>query len=470
MDSGRAIAQQTGARCCFMYASTPGNLETPTGKEAQRLIDKTPKWSEKYLDLSDEEIEKLFTENIDDNGVDKTMIRRFYIEYDYKQLRKDDIWLERQYKEYESTGKYAEYKRGVLLQRFRGTTGSLFKQADIDFINEHVRTPDKEILLLNKYSMYLYDHKVVMTDIHSDLQFFDITIPYLIGIDIASGKNGDNTTFVVVNPYTFQVVAELASPYMASLDLMRCIVELAKMMPKAIFCPETNSIGAALLEWIQDSQLEYRFYCDPQLDITKNVTIDKDDLEAKLKNKALQRKYIGTNVTPKIRNMMMSLLRRYVHDYRHLINTKLLVNDINNLTITKTGKIEADSGEHDDVVMAYNHVLYIFTFGYDLTRYGIDKSKCTFEKAYQVVKNYDLEQAEEVVNNLKPYGPGAYGYEEQLLHDIVNSDTQAGFDQKTGIDSYGYHKTQYNQSLSQEPEVVHMTQADLAFFNSVQNF
>jgi hypothetical protein len=70
MDSGRAIAAQTGARCCFMYASTPGNLETPTGKEAQRLIDKTPKWSEKYLDLSDEEIEKLFTENIDDNGVD----------------------------------------------------------------------------------------------------------------------------------------------------------------------------------------------------------------------------------------------------------------------------------------------------------------------------------------------------------------------------------------------------------------
>lgn len=470
MDSGRAIAAQTGARCCFMYASTPGNLETPTGKEAQRLIDNTPVWSEKYYDLSDEDVEKMFTKNIDDNGVDRTMIRRFYIEYNYKQLRKDDIWLERQYKEAESTGDLSEYRRGFLLQRFRGTTGSLFKQADIDFINEHVRTPDKEILLLNKYSMYLYDHKVVMTDIHSDLQFFDITIPYLIGIDIASGKNGDNTTFVVVNPYTFQVVAELASPYMASLDLMRCIVELAKMMPKAIFCPETNSIGAALLEWIQDSQLEYRFYCDPQLDITKNVTIDKDDLEAKLKNKALQRKYIGTNVTPKIRNMMMSLLRRYVHDYRHLINTKLLVNDINNLTITKTGKIEADSGEHDDVVMAYNHVLYIFTFGYDLTRYGIDKSKCTFEKAYQVVKNYDLEQAEEVVNNLKPYGPGAYGYEEQLLHDIVNSDTQAGFDQKTGIDSYGYHKTQYNQTSSQEPEVVHMTQADLAFFNSVQNF
>ena len=373
MESGRSIAKKTGARCCIMYASTPGNLETSTGKAAQRLIDNTPNWSEKYYDLTTAEVEMLFEKNIDEDGVDRTMIRRFYIEYNYKQLRKDDHWLEMQYKEAAATNDLAEYRRGYLLQRFRGAAGELFKQVDIDYINAHVREPDDEILLLKKYHLYLYKHPVVMTDINSDHPFFDITCPYLIGIDIAGGTAGDNTTFVVVHPYTFQVVAELASPYMGgNLDLIRCIIELAKLMPKAIFCPETNSIGKALLEWIQESNLEYRFYCDPKLDITKNVTEENDkDIEAQLKNKALQRRYIGTNVTPKIRNLMMQLLKRYVHDFRHLINTKLLVKDINNLTINKN-KIEAQSGEHDDVVMAYCHVLYIFTFGFDLTRYGID--------------------------------------------------------------------------------------------------
>ena len=470
MESGRTIAEQTGARCCIMYASTPGNLETATGKAAQRLIDNTPTWSEKYYDLSDENVEKLFDKNIDEDGTDKTMIRRFYIEYNYKQLRKDEKWLEAQHREAIASGDLAEYRRGFLLQRFRGTVGALFNQADIDFINNNVREPDDEILLLNKYHLYLYKHQVVMTDINSNTPFFDITIPYLIGIDIAGGTAGDNTTFVVVHPYTFQVVAELASPYMGALDLMRCIIELAKLMPKAVFCPETNSIGKALLEWIQDSRLEYRFYCDPKLDITKNVTEDNaNDLEAKLKNKALQRKYIGTNVTPKIRNMMMALLKRYVHDHRHLINSKLLVKDINNLTILK-GKIQADNGEHDDVVMSYCHVLYVFTFGYDLTRYGIRKELCGFEKAYQEVKQYEISQDRNHVNNMKPYGRDAYGYEEQLLHDIVNGDKQSGFDVKTGVDMYGYKKEQYNVTSQQNDDIVRMTQSDMAFFNSVQNF
>ena len=155
MESGRTISKKTGARCCIMYASTPGNLETENGKASQRLIDNTPVWSEKYYDLSNEEVEQLFEKNIDEDGTDKTMIRRFYIEYNYKQLRKDDNWLALQYKEAEATGDLAEYRRGFLLQRFRGAQGELFKQGDIDFINNNVREPDDEILLLKKYLMII---------------------------------------------------------------------------------------------------------------------------------------------------------------------------------------------------------------------------------------------------------------------------------------------------------------------------
>ena len=166
---------------------------------------------------------------------------------------------------------------------------------------------------------------------------------------------------------------------------------------------------------------------------------------------------------------MMTLLKRYVHDYRHLINTKLLVKDINNLTILKN-KIQADNGEHDDVVMAYCHVLYVFTYGYDLSRYGIIKEQCKFEKAYDEVKKFEISQEQETVNNMKPYGRGAYGYEEQLLNDIVNSQTNNGFDAKTGYDQYGYKKEQYNVQNNQNDDIVRLSRADVMFFNSVQNF
>jgi hypothetical protein len=464
--------RKSGGRTCMMFASTPGDLETSTGKAAQRIIDRTPPFTEKLYDLNDKQFEEFLegSTNIDEHG-NPVKVSTVYIEYNYKQLRQTEEWVREQHNEAVRNNKMAEYRRGILLERFRGgTDGSLFLQADVDYIKAHVRQPDKEILLLNKYLLYVYDHQIRNIDLNSDTPYFDIDIPYMVGIDISGGTGGDNTTFVVVHPYTFQVVAELASPYIGGLDLIRCVIQLAKLMPKAVFCPETNTVGKPMLEWIQDSHLEYRFYCDPKLDITKNVTMDQDDLEAKLKHKALLRKYIGTNVTPKIRNDMMTLLKRYVHDYRHLINTKLLVKDIDSLTINK-GKIEAEYGEHDDVVMAYNHVLYVFTYGYDLTRYGINKKLCSFEKAYQEVKQFDHDQEMEVVDNMKPYGPGAYGYEEQLLRDIVNANEDAGFDRQTGMDQYGYKTNQYNQIQTQQmDDVLHATHADISFFSSVQNF
>ena len=56
MNSGRRIAEQTGGRACMMLLSTPGDLETQTGKEAQHMIDQTPPFSEQFYDFTPEDI------------------------------------------------------------------------------------------------------------------------------------------------------------------------------------------------------------------------------------------------------------------------------------------------------------------------------------------------------------------------------------------------------------------------------
>lgn len=468
--SGRDIARKTNGRACMMYASTPGDLETSTGKAAQRMIDKTPVFSEKLYDLNDEELKNYFdgVTQPDENG-NPVQITMLYIEFDYKQLRKDDKWLREQYNEAVRLNKMAEYRRGILLQRFRGGQGSYFKQEDIDYIQKHFRNPDKEIFLLKKYHLYVYDHYIMSPDLNSDTPYFDINIPYLIGIDCATGKDGDNTAICVVHPYTLEIVAELMSPYMGLFDLLRVIVVLAQIIPKGIFCLEANYNGADVVDFVQESKLEHRFYHDPQTELTKNI-LEPKTVEISLKKKAHEKKHFGTWVGPKTREAMFNILKNMLHDYRHLINTKYVVKDVCNLVQHKNGKIAADDGEHDDMIMAYLHTVYVLKYGHDLTRFGIDKSLCTYEKSNQVMEEYEQSLTSQEVDNMLPYDQPTM-YEEQLLHDLTNR-TDPSFGGPGGHDIYGYTKRQYQQNNGglQQTDEVTLSYSDMAFFRELNSF
>lgn len=64
--SARVIAKQTGGKTFMLYTSTPGDPETTTGKAALRIIESTPRWTEKYYDLTEEEISLMFEGMIKD--------------------------------------------------------------------------------------------------------------------------------------------------------------------------------------------------------------------------------------------------------------------------------------------------------------------------------------------------------------------------------------------------------------------
>ena len=466
----RETAKANGVRSCMMYASTPGDLETDEGKDFQKIIDNLPRFEEKFYDMSDEEIESMKTidlsnENPDDSKPPLTMV---YIEFNHVQLRKDAAWLRAQYYEAVAKSTLGEYRRGVLLQRFRGGEGSFFSQEDIDYIQQNIREPDYDIFLMKKYHLYVYKHNIRVPDLNSDTPYFDMSIPYLIGVDCATGKDGDNTAICITHPYTLEVVGELLSPVMGGLDLMRVITMLAKMLPRALFCLESNLTGVDIIDFVQESQLENRFYHDPRAtELTKNIT-EPQNVQITLKQRAQAKKHFGTYVSTKTRKMMFNLLRNTLHDYRHLIYTKFLVKDICNLVEHKNGKMAAADGEHDDLVMAYLHTLYVLTYGYELGRFGIDKSLCTYEKSSQVMKEYEQSIEQDKINNDLP-SDNSLPYEAQLLHDLT-SQLKNEYNNPGGYDEYGYKREQYNQNGLNRTPVVRSTAADLAFFREVNNF
>jgi hypothetical protein len=245
---------------------------------------------------------------------------------------------------------------------------------------------------------------------------------------------------------------------------MRIITAIAKIVPAGIFCVETNSVGKAIVDFVQETGLEHRFYHDPKLDISKNAISKEDPLTA-AKTKAKEKGYIGTYVTTIIRNNMMDLLKRHVKDYRHLLTTKQLATDILNLVKGKNGKIQAADGEHDDMVMAYLHTIYVLYYGYDLTRFNIDKSKCTYEKVNEVLQDYAIEEEENHINNMLPYD-GPTMYEEQLLHDLTNG----GF---RGKDEYGYDYDRYTNNsnkMAKNETSDSFDAADYSYFSSVNSY
>ena len=466
MKSGRDIAEKTGGRSCMMLLSTPGDLETQTGKESQHMIDQTPPFSEQFYDFTEEEIKAHF-EGVgqkNENG-EFEQITMLYIEFNYKQLRKGEKWRQAQYKAALQTNKLAEYRRGVLLERFRGGDAVLFDQRDIDYIKENVKPWSYDIFIRKKFHLYCYKHDIRTPDITSNTPYFDINIPYLIGIDVAAGGDGDNTAICVVHPYTLEVVAELQSPYIGLIDLMRIITDIAKIIPKGVFCVETNSVGKAIVDFVQETGLEHRFYYDPKMDMAKNAIEVKNPLD-EAKAKAKKKQYIGTYVTPSVRKNMIDLLKRHVKDYKHLLVTKQLATDILNLVKGKNGKVQAADGEHDDMVMAYLHTLYVLYYGNDISRFGIDKTRCGFEKVNEVIHEYEEVVAEEAVNNMLPYDHPTM-YEEQLLHDLTNP----GF---RGIDENGYSYCDYHHEergggMGRNPDEGDLTASDYAYFSSVNS-
>lgn len=465
----RETAKKNGIRSCMMYASTPGDLETDEGKDFQKIIDNLPVFEESFYDLSDEEIEAMKSIDLSkDKEESKPPLTMVYIEFNHVQLRKDEAWLRSQYFEAVAKSTLGEYRRGVLLQRFRGGEGSFFSQDDIDFIQQNIREPDYDMFLMKKYHLYVYKHEIRVPDLTSDTPYFDMSIPYLIGIDCATGKGGDNTAIIIVHPYTLEVVGELLSSVMGILDLMRVITMLAKMIPRALFCLESNLNGVDIIDFVQESKLENRFYHDPRAtELTKNVT-EKQNVDTSLKQRAQAKKHFGTFVNVKTRKMMFNILRNTLHDYRHLIYTKFLVKDICNLVERKDGKIAAADGEHDDLVMAYLHTLYVLNYGYELGRFGINKNLCTYEKASQVMKEYEQSIEEDKITNALP-SDGSLPYEAQLLNDLT-SQFKSEYNSPGGRDEYGYTRSEYNQNGMNQTPVVHSTPASVAFFTEVNGY
>lgn len=343
-----------------------GDLDSQPGQDALMIVNETCKWTEKFYDMDLEDVREYIEMN-SSNGI-------VYIEYNYRQLGKDESWFNEICRVLNNDK--MKIKREVLLARLHGSSDSPYEPEDLEAIQELQGTIKEEIFI----------NKFFKLDVYETLLKKQI---YFVGVDVAGGYGADNSAITVWDPYTQRTVAEFRSSNIGVKDLIKFIYILVKKyIPRSILFIERNYNGEAVLDHLRDTDIRANLYFDNSKDPTEGLD-EKLDPQGFVKVEAAKRKLYGVYTHGKSRELMFDLLAAYVSDHKESFVGQYIIDDLMKLVRTKTGKIEAQKGAHDDNIMSFNMCLYGYYYGNNLSRYGFVKGKIPNEEEANKGMHYE---------------------------------------------------------------------------------
>lgn len=362
---------------CRIFTSTPGDLDSSAGKAAMRVINKMCRFSEQWYDQGPEFAKGIINNNSENGIVNIT----FY----YQQLGLDEVWFKKMCQA--CNGVESAIRREILLQRLRSSSESPFSEEDLMALQEINPVVIDEITFLGIYRLDIY-------------RILDPQVPYLVGVDVSSGIDSDNSAITITNPYTLQIDAEFKSPTIGTHDLKRFLYTLIrKYIPKGVLCIERNHCGDAIIDDLANSQISRNIFYNETKDLVNNgsVKVEHGNIITEPEKRRNRGVWTGKNS----RALMMDLLIVIVQDHKDRLTSKFVLDDILALVRTKNGKIEAGPGAHDDSIMSYLITMYVYHYAKNLKRWGIivGMKEPDYMNSYN---NSQEKDAYEYLNQLSP--------------------------------------------------------------------
>lgn len=339
------LAIKNHAPHAISITTTPGDLATPHGAFAYKMMNDSIRFDESFYNL---DYKKLMDRV--ENTPDK--IPFLFIQYSYLQLGETEEWYLKRYKKLNNP---IRARREYLLEWMNSNGNSPFDPDDIDLIGELSRQTEQrmEVYKLNKYF-----------DLHVYGEYHGKK-PVLIGVDVAGSLGRDSSAIVVVNPETLHPMAIFKSNMIEASKLRKLITTIVtKMYPNCILTIENNSVGGGLISELSETAVSRVLYKEK-----KKRVIDQgvNVITKKRKTDAIE---WGHNTNTVTRPQMMETLESIVHNSPAHMAYPELYEEIRFLEL-KNGRIDHGSSTHDDVVMAYMGVLWIVRYGKGLKGKGI---------------------------------------------------------------------------------------------------
>ena len=150
---------------------------------------------------------------------------------------------------------------------------------------------------------------------------------YMLCADASYGTNKDNSAFHIINLYNGEQVAEFYSNKISLRDFAKIIHTEASRYNLAYVVIERNGLGLALIQDLFES-MEY-----------ENMWQDeKGDM--------------GLLITSKNRDLVLNCMENTIRTSLIRINSERTVHELTSFIITEGGKVQADKGRNDDLVMS----------------------------------------------------------------------------------------------------------------------
>ena len=401
-------AKRNGAPYGMIITTTPGMLTTDEGIEAFKMKENASPFSERWYDLSREQIDDIISSNYKSNFV--------YIKYNYQQLGKSEQW----FKELciQMQNKWEDIRREVLLEWANSSDNSPFNPDDLDIIRGLLRQPINTVLLRNKYELRIYER-------------INLKYPPLMGVDVSGGYQRDSSAITIVDSYSTKVCAELNCNYISTRELAAVIYDIvSNWMPNAVINIERNGgFGASVLaSLLQTSIRRNLFYT------IKDKIIEERIIGSAIHKRTQKTKVYGSDSTKAEREQLMEILRDRVEYHKDKIISPIIYEELCGLEVKKNGKIEHSSNTHDDQIFSWLWALYIYYCGGDLmANWGITKrvlkTDADLEEAVvdikedtaNIIGNIVEEEYEEVPEQLQALtaAPGKLSYDEWVHNETM---------------------------------------------------
>jgi len=296
-----------------------------------------------------------------------------------------------------------------------GSSDSPYEPEDLDAIQE----------LKGKILEEIFINRLFKLDVYEKL---DKNRIYFVGVDVAGGYGADNSAITVWDPYVRKTVAEFRSSNIGVKDLIKFIYVLVKKhIPRSILFIERNYNGEAVLDHLRDTDIRGNLYFDNSKDPMADLD-EKVDKNGFLSVEAARRRLYGVYTHGKSRELMFEILALYVREHKESFVGAYVIDDLMKLVRTKTGKIEAGPGMHDDSIMSFNMCLYGYYYANNLSRYGFVKGSIPDEEKQNKGMDYG-----EIYSVLSDSERSALGLEENSYISYQDLDMGKMISEKHGL-------------------------------------
>ena len=367
--AAREVAEQVGAPYHTIFTTTPGKLNSPDGKFAYNVYNESLRWNEAFFDMENlDKLKKMIEKN---SGKYEVML----LEYNHRMLGFTDEWLKTRLKAALSSGEDAD--SDYFLKWINGGYSSPIHKELLDIIVDSKRTKYTPFISNYGYVVKFYVDNRTLENIKRD-KFL------VIGLDTSDALGGKNDAMsLVLRDSNTGSVIGAGNFNETNLSMFAdFLVELLEEFPNSVLIPERKSSASSILD-----------------SMFRIMLVKKINPFKRIFNKVVNDAAIITDETRKLLNTIPTLdtINKYKRSfgytssgtgemsrsllYGNVFRASLkytsdrvydttLISQLSGLKIINN-RIDHESGNHDDMVIAWLLAFYFLQYAKNTELYGL---------------------------------------------------------------------------------------------------